>query len=297
MKDGRGGASGCRSMPSFSVLTPSLNQLDHLRCCVASVEMQGYPDVEQIVIDGGSGDNTADYLAGLGSPVAYWQSRPDRGQSHALNMALEHVEGQWVVWQNSDDAFLPGALWRVAEALRANPGAEVVVGDTLVADERCLGLGLIGVAPVSPRRWLEGFWPYNQSVYFSRDLMARVGSFDEDLRLHMDTDFLARVARLDPDVLYLDSPLGVFRKHAGAKTFDARGSAESVRERRLLEERYGRRLWPETPLQRASVRLRFHLIRLLRFGPGSLVRRLGDRASRQRCAESRIPGRGATAGR
>ncbi len=268
------------AVPSFSIVTPSLNQLEFLRVCVASVEAQGYPRVDQIVIDGGSSDGTREFLARGAGVVSHWQSEPDRGQSHALNIALGHVTGEWVGWQNADDYYLPGALWQVARALLDHPEAEVAVGDTVITDPRGVPLGTIGVCPVSAVRWLEGFWPYNQSVFVRRSLLERAGPLDETLSLHMDTDLLARVGLLRPRVVYLGASLGAHRKHAGAKTIGGAASAASRRERELLEQRYGRRLWPSAGGARVWHRVRFHLIRARVFGPSSFLQRLAQRAAR-----------------
>ncbi len=267
-------------LPSFSIVTPSLDQFEFLRVCVASVEAQGYPKVEQIVIDGGSTDGTREFLARDPWPVSYWQSEPDRGQSHALNIALSHAVGEWIGWQNADDLYLPGALWRVARTIAGHPGTDVVVGDTLLVDERGLPLGTIGVCPVPARRWLEGFWPYNQSVFFRRLLLERVGLADESLRLHMDTDLLARVAQMAPPVAYIQAALGAYRKHSGAKTIAGALDPASLSEREILERRYGRKLWPDGAAARLLHRLRLHLIRVRAFGPGSLVERFAQRAAR-----------------
>jgi len=267
-------------LPTFSILTPSLNQLEFLRVCVASVEAQGYPHVEHIVIDGGSTDGSREFLARGPGTVSYWQSEPDRGQSHALNIALGRATGGWVGWQNADDLYLPGALWQVAQAILGRPEGDVVVGDTLLVDERGLLLGSIGVCPVPASRWLEGFWPYNQSVFFRRSLLERAGAVDESLRLHMDTDLLARVARLSPRVAYIQTPLGAHRKHAGAKTISGAEDPDSRREREILQQRYGRALWPAGGASRLRHRLRSHLIRVLAFGPASLAERVAQRAAR-----------------
>jgi GT2 family glycosyltransferase len=267
-------------VPSFSIATPSLDQFEYLRVCVASIEAQGYPRVDQIVIDGGSSDGTREFLAGSVGVVSYWQCKPDRGQSHALNIALHHATGDWVGWQNADDFYLPGAFWRVAQMIMDHPQADVVVGDTILVDARGMALGVIGVCPVPASRWLEGFWPYNQSVFFRRSLLEQAGPVDESLHLHMDTDLLARVAQLGPRVAYLEAPLGAHRKHAAAKTIEGATGRASQRERELLERRYGRKLWPEGRAARLRHRLRWHLIRVRAFGPASVVNRLAQRAAR-----------------
>lgn len=267
-------------LPFFSIVTPSLDHVAFLKVCVASVAAQGYPAVEQIVADGGSSDGTAAYLASSPGLVNDWRSEPDAGQSDALNWALARAGGEWVGWQNADDFYLSGALWRVARAIAAHPSARVVVGDVAIADEEGVSLGSVGVDPVPAGRWLRGFWPYNQGVFFHRSVLAAVGPLDVGLRLHMDTDLLARVARLGPDVAYVDAPLGAFRKHHGGKTVLGEVDPASQRERALLEDRYGSPLWPRGTVGRFVHRVQAHVVRLRRFGIGSTVRRAGDRASR-----------------
>jgi len=267
-------------LPSFSIVTPALDQLEYLKVCVASVVLQGYPHVEHVVADGGSRDGTAEYLANSPGAVRIFRSEPDRGQSDALNWAISRCSGEWIGWQNADDFYLPGALWQVARAVEALPTVRAVIGDVVLVDADGVPAGTVGVAPVSSRRWLEGFWPYNQGVFLRRDLLAEIGPLDVDLRLHMDTDLLARIALVAPPVAYLDIPLGAFRKHGLGKTIGGAGDPESRRERLLLETRFGRRLWPHGPTATFAHRLLFHAVRAGRFGGSSLVRRWGDRLSR-----------------
>ncbi len=269
------------TLPSFSILTPSRNQRTFLEVCVASVVVQGYPAVEQIVADGGSTDGTAAYLASSPGRVRRWRSEEDGGQSEALNWALAQATGEWIGWQNADDFYVPGALWRVARAIAANPEVRVVVGDVALVDGQGVVLGTVGVAPVPARRWVEGFWPYNQGVFVHASVAAAVGPLDVTLRLHMDTDWLARIARLDPCVAYLDATLGAFRKHGAAKTIGGADEPGSRDERAHLEQRYGRRLWPANPRARVVHRLRTHWARLRHFGLAALVRRAGQWAERR----------------
>lgn len=269
-----------RSLPSFSILTPSLDQLRYLRVCVASVAAQGYPEVEQIVADGGSRDGTAAFLATSPGCVRCYRSAPDRGQSDALNWAVAQAQGEWLGWQNADDFYFPGALFRAARAIVAHPEVRVVVGDVALVDEDGVTLGTVGVAPVPARRWLEGFWPYNQGVFVHRSVLAAAGPLDVGLHLHMDTDLLARIAALKPAVAYIDATLGGFRKHAAGKTATGAEDPASRAERALLEGRYGRPLWPHGPMAWWRHRIRSHWARVRRFGVGAVLRRAGDRAAR-----------------
>lgn len=267
-------------LPSFSILTPCLNQLHYLHVCVASVAAQGYPAVEQIVADGGSTDGTAAFLAALPGCVSSFRSAADAGQSDALNWAVAQARGEWLGWQNADDFYYPGALFRAARVISRHPDVRVVVGDVALVDGDGVPFGTVGVAPVPARRWLEGFWPYNQGVFVHRSMLAAAGPLDVGLHLHMDTDLFARIAALEPAVAYIDATLGAFRKHAGGKTAAGPEEATSQAERALLEARYGQGLWPRGPLEVARHRCRSHWARVRWFGLRAVVRRAGDRAGR-----------------
>src|SRR5687768_13065408 len=91
-------------VPLVSVLTPSFNQGRFIGDCLRSVANQTYENIEHIVMDGGSSDETIDVLKATQGPVR-WTSEPDRGQSHALNEALAASQGEYIGWLNSDDAY------------------------------------------------------------------------------------------------------------------------------------------------------------------------------------------------
>jgi len=266
---------------TVSVVTPSFQQAEFLKVCVASVATQGYSVVEHLILDGGSLDGTRAFLEGLGETSGvWWRSRRDGGQGAALNEGFSRATGAWVGWQNSDDFYYPGAFWLVAEIAARQPDVEVIVGDTAVVDARGVTRYSVGVAPVPPSLWLEGFWPYNQSVFFRQGILRRAGPVDESLHLHMDTDLLARVGLLRPRVAYLNAVLGAFRKMAGTKTESADTESRSVAERAVLRARYGRRMWPEGWFQRQTHRVLHHVWVAREWGPQAVVSRLGRRAER-----------------
>lgn len=268
-------------MLTVSVVTPSFQQAEFLKVCVASVATQGYSVVEHLILDGGSLDGTRAFLEGLGETSGvWWRSRRDGGQGAALNEGFSRATGAWVGWQNSDDFYYPGAFWLVAEIAARQPDVEVIVGDTAVVDARGVTRYSVGVAPVPPSLWLEGFWPYNQSVFFRQGILRRAGPVDESLHLHMDTDLLARVGLLRPRVAYLNAVLGAFRKMAGTKTESADTESRSVAERAVLRARYGRRMWPEGWFQRQTHRVLHHVWVAREWGPQAVVSRLGRRAER-----------------
>ena len=97
-------------MPRISVVVPSYNPAAFLSAALASLPYQRYPDLEILVMDGGSTDGSADLLREYGPRLAAWVSEPDRGQSHAINKGMAQASGEVLTWLNSDDLLLPGAL-------------------------------------------------------------------------------------------------------------------------------------------------------------------------------------------
>ena len=121
-------------LPRISIVTPSYNQGRFIEETIQSVLGQGYPNVEYIIIDGGSTDNTVEIIRKYAKHLTYWVSEPDRGQSHAINKGLARCTGDLFGWINSDDVLMPGALEVVAEAWRRRPG-RIISGATSIFDE------------------------------------------------------------------------------------------------------------------------------------------------------------------
>jgi glycosyltransferase involved in cell wall biosynthesis len=114
--------------PRISIITPSLNQGSFLETTIESVLSQNYPNLEYIIIDGGSSDNSADIIRKYEKHLAFWVSEKDRGMSHALNKGLKHTTGDIFNWLNSDDYYAEGALFSIAEAFMENQEVQVVSG-------------------------------------------------------------------------------------------------------------------------------------------------------------------------
>jgi glycosyltransferase involved in cell wall biosynthesis len=207
--------------PRVSIVTPSLNQGEFLEQTIRSVLLQGYPNLEYIVVDGGSTDGSIEIIRKYEPFIAHWASEPDRGQSHAINKGFALSTGEIMCWLNSDDFLLPGALRAVAGVL-AGSEAFAVVGHALkvYTDERPPHL-LKGRYEGLPRllEFWKGYQMHQPSIFWRREVFERVGFLDEGRHYVMDFDYWVRIAR-HFDFVNLDRVLSGVTYHDGAKTGD-----------------------------------------------------------------------------
>lgn len=130
-------------LPKISIVTPSYNQGQYIEETILSVINQNYPNLEYIIIDGGSTDNTVETIQKYEQYITYWVSEPDHGQSHAINKGLEQCTGDVFNWLNSDDYYEPEALFKVGEAF-TNPNTYVLAGKERRVGERGEEVGVSG---------------------------------------------------------------------------------------------------------------------------------------------------------
>ncbi len=206
--------------PRISIITPSFNQGQFIEETIRSVLLQGYPDLEYFVIDGGSTDQTLDVIGKYKQWLTHWVSEPDSGQSHAINKGLRQVTGGIWGWINSDDWLMPGSLSLIADAHRQNLRA-LIAGDVL---NFWTGSGreeLIRQSEIELRKFVEfwnrdGHW-HQPGIFFPTYLRDEVGLLDEGLRYLFDYDFLCRALTIAP-VHYLRQTVACFRLHDDSKT-------------------------------------------------------------------------------
>jgi len=236
----------------FSIVTPSFNQSGYLGEALDSVYRQNWNNVEHIVMDGGSEDETVrllrEHSARPGWEHLQWKSERDRGQAHALNKGFAAAEGTIVGWLNSDDRYLPGCFERVAAAFAQHPDADVVYGDYRCIDERG--------NPMRIRREIEFsrfVLLYHRVLYipttttFFRKRVFEQGNFlDERLHFAMDAEFFVRLAREGYRFRHLRALLADFRFQPDSKTCCA--PEKQLEEKRGVMERYSPTLnavpWP-----------------------------------------------------
>lgn len=207
------------SWPRISIITPSFNQAAFLERTILSVLEQDYPNLEYIVIDGGSSDGSVDIIRKYENRLAFWESEPDRGQAHAINKGLRRATGDWVAWQNSDDVFYPGAFVHVARAAMRSPKAELIIGDMTLIDEwDCVIREQRYVRPTYGSLLAEGMVLTNQAAFWQRSLHARIGWINESLHYGFDYEWFLRVLRETNRAFHVPQYFGALRYHNSTKT-------------------------------------------------------------------------------
>ena len=210
------------SYPTISIVTPSYNQGAYLEKTILSVLDQEYPNIEYIVIDGGSTDKSPDIIKKYEKHLKYWVSEQDRGQSHAINKGFSHATGDLLAWLNSDDYYMRGVLRTFATMAITNPEASVFVGSGRVIDET--GNILCYVEPPQPitietlYRWMNGGDFMQPSSIFRRTAWERVGPLDENVHIALDVDLWLRMAKAGCRFVSIDSLLSTALRHENAKT-------------------------------------------------------------------------------
>jgi glycosyltransferase involved in cell wall biosynthesis len=197
--------------PRISVVIPSFNQARYLEQTLRSVLEQGYPDLELIVIDGGSSDGSVDIIKKYESQIAYWVSEHDGGHTEGLIKGFKRATGEIQNWVNADDLLAPQALHEVARYFSAHPQARFVYGNCTWIDRD--GRPLYYRREMGFYRWLW-LYAYNYipqpAAFWRGDLYEEVGGLDPQYSLTMDADLYARFARVCKPH-HLDKPLACFR--------------------------------------------------------------------------------------
>jgi GT2 family glycosyltransferase len=213
---------GSSSLPRISVVTPSFNQAEFLEETLRSILLQAYPDLELIVMDGGSTDGSVEIIQRYAPWLSFWTSGPDRGQSHAINSGFTRATGDVFAWLNSDDIYCPNALRVVGQTLIRHP-MSIVAGDVLNVLE--LREGPRALSTVSQQglsfdhlvRLDEQFAYAQPGLFFPANAWRAVGGLDEDLAFAMDHDLLCRIVQHAP-VVYVKQVVARFRMHELSKT-------------------------------------------------------------------------------
>lgn len=230
-------------LPKISIVTPSFNQAPYIEATIRSVLNQGYPNLEYIIIDGGSDDGSAEIIEGYSDRLAYWVSEPDEGQTDALIKGFRRATGEIMGWLCSDDLYEPYTLPEVADVFTRNPQWQVVYGDSVWMDT-----GGNFIKPKKEIRFNRFIWMYDYnylpqpSTFWRRGLYEQTGGLDRRLNLAMDADLWIRFAEL-ADLHHVPRRWSRMRYYPEQKNLRLR--EDSDREDALIRGRYlpGEPVW------------------------------------------------------
>ncbi|MGD0547478.1 MAG: glycosyltransferase family 2 protein [Terracidiphilus sp.] len=182
-----------KTLPKISVVVPSFNQAQYLELTLRSILDQKYPNLELIVIDGGSKDESPEIIRKHRRQIQFWCSEPDGGQARGIIKGFSHATGEILCFLNSDDLFEHGALREVGEYFSAHPDIDAVYGDALWIDAEGMALRWQKEIPFNRFIWL---YTYNyipgMSMFWRRKIYDRAGGLDPELSLAFDADLWIR---------------------------------------------------------------------------------------------------------
>jgi glycosyltransferase involved in cell wall biosynthesis len=224
-------------LPRISIITPSYNQAAYLEQTICSVLDQGYPNLEYLVVDGGSTDGSVRIIEKYASQLTWWVSEKDQGQGDAINKGLTRASGDVVAWINSDDYYLPGTFHQIAKTLQSNPGCGLIYGDVLAVDAagktinvmRYGHYGLIDLMAFS----IIG----QSSVFMRQSIQQAAGGLEPGYHYLLDHHLWVRMA-CRASMFYFPNVFSAARYHADAKNIAqaARFGEEALRIADWMEE-------------------------------------------------------------
>jgi glycosyltransferase involved in cell wall biosynthesis len=210
--------------PLITIITPSFQQARFLRACLDSVLNQDYPNLEYLVMDGGSTDGSVEILQSYGDRVV-WSSGPDGGQAAAINAGIRSSRGAILGYLNSDDVLLPGALKAVAKAFDSNPTADVIYGEAEMIDESGKTVGIYPTREFLKATFFGDCYICQPAAFWRRETQHKVGLLDDSLHSALDYDYWIRIARSGGQFLHLDTTLAQSRDYPETKTRSDRARA------------------------------------------------------------------------
>lgn len=205
------------TLPKISIVTPSFNQHKYIEETIRSVLLQGYPDLEYIIVDGGSTDKSVDIIKKYAKYLKYWVSEKDKGQSDAINKGIQKATGEIVGWLNSDDMYFPGALVAMGKAFQKYPDADLIYGAGAKTDERGNIIKKVVARPFEKKRIKRLLFFLQPSMLFKRDIFLKLGGLNIESHYVMDWELLLEMAQVGK-IYSINNPVGMLRRHEGTKT-------------------------------------------------------------------------------
>ncbi|MBI5653703.1 MAG: glycosyltransferase, partial [Chloroflexi bacterium] len=248
-------------LPRVTVMTPSLNQAAYLEETIRSVLLQGYPNLEYRILDGGSTDGSVEIIQKYSPWIDAWHSRRDRGPWDAISHGWDNASGEILAYLNSDDTYLPNAISKAVTVLLANARAPAVCGGELSIDAN----GLVIAEHIIPQVTWHSLIALNfvpqPAIFVRKSAFDQAGGWDTQYHCSFDYELWTRLAPLG-DFAIVPEPLATTRWHPGTITLTQRlktGKEDQQIITNILASPAGRALsWRERHYVRA--RLNYILI-------------------------------------
>ena len=244
-------------LPRITIITPSLNRADLIGQAIESVIIQGYPDLEHIVMDAGSTDGTASVLGSYLHLIT--RIEPDRGLYDAINNGLQIASGEIIGLLNSDDHYEQGIFSEIGRIFEGDKKVDVLIGTAGIFEPTSSGQDLVDRYPsISAEGLLDQLIfgaPTINAWFFRRDIFARVGNFDLAYPVGADRDFLIRLYLAGFKPAFTDKTLYHYRKHPGSLTINQGTDAQerNLMENRRLAQKYMSKVHADAVLQKCSL--------------------------------------------
>lgn len=247
--------------PRISIVTPSYNQAAFLEDTIHSVLSQDYPNLEYIVVDGGSTDGSVDIIRRYEKYLAYWVSEKDRGAADAIAKGFSRATGTILAYLNSDDLYLPGSLHAIVETMR-DPAVDVAYGNTYWIDSSGNILGERRQTPFVRMGYLYGGFDLQQpATFWRRDLYSKCGGMDPSYQFAFDTDLFTRFATHGARFKHVNKFVASFRIHPQSKS----SNQFAICERELQRLRQDHLPFPFQSIRARCVRNLARVQRTLRY--------------------------------
>jgi len=205
-----------KSLPLISIVTPSYNQGQYLEETIRSVILQDYPNIEFILVDGGSTDNSLEIIEKYKSHFDWWVSEKDNGQSDAINKGFQRATGEFIAWLNSDDLYTENAVTKAVNALLENPDAAFVYSDMLSIDPESRVFNTMEYGDWGLRELMQFNVIGQPAIFMRRGALEAVGGLDEEYDLLMDHQLWIKMAAEYP-IAYVKDFWAAARFHPTAK--------------------------------------------------------------------------------
>jgi glycosyltransferase involved in cell wall biosynthesis len=227
-------------LPKISIVTPTFNSLSTLRETIESVRTQDYPEIEHIVMDGGSEDGTLDILREY--PHLIWESEKDEGHYHAMNKGIARATGEIVAVLNADDRYRPGTSRAVGEAFAAHPDWDGLFGDIVYihGNDEEIYRREEALYDYQTLLWSGVCYVVHPTLFVKKAIYDRLGAFrHHDFKNSADYEFILRLGKNGCRIGHLPRYLVTYRYHDDGQSADLRVTRNMARENGIIRAEYG----------------------------------------------------------